>query len=283
MRRIFIFLIIFLVLLAYVAASSIADEMLLKVFQINYRKAEEMEKAVEMLLSPEGRISIDKRTNSLVVKDYPANIRAVADFLKEQDKRPQQVKIKIRYVDEASLKRVRMDVRWQYRGGYWAIGNIMTNKKGMNIDALLGAEKERQKITGEQTLLVMSGSEGKIAVGRSIPYTDWFYWYTKNRGYMIKETKFKDVSTGFVVRPMVAGSNINIDIFPQISYFSDGRMNEIIYREASTTIICKNGEAVLISSSDTSSENIVSNIFGGLQASKTEGSFYMMLTPEIIK
>jgi hypothetical protein len=60
-------------------------------------------------------------------------------------------------------------------------------------------------------------------------------------------------------------------------------MNEIIYREASTTINCKNGETVLISSSDTSSENIVSNIFGGLQASKTEGSFYMMLTPEIIK
>ena len=75
----------------------------------------------------------------------------------------------------------------------------------MNIDALLGAEKERQKVTGEQTLLVMSGSEGRIAVGRSIPYTDWFYWYTKNRGYMIKETKFKDVSTGFVVRPRVAG------------------------------------------------------------------------------
>lgn len=283
MKKIFISLIGFLTLLAYIASSSFADDMLLKVFQINYRKAEEMEKTVQLLLSPEGRISVDKRTNSLIVKDYPENIRTVADFLKEQDRRPQQVKIKIRYVDEAALKRIGASVDWQYRGGHWAIGNIMSNKKGMNIDALLGAEKERQKVTGEQTLLVMSGSEGRIAVGRSIPYTDWFYWYTKNRGYMIKETKFKDVSTGFVVRPRVAGSNINIDIFPQISYFSDGRMNEVIYREASTTIICKNGETVLIGSSDTSSENIVGNILGGLQASKTESSFYMMLTPEIQK
>jgi type II secretory pathway component GspD/PulD (secretin) len=283
MRRAFIFLISFFTLLSYSASLSVADDLLLKVFQINYRKAEEMEKAVELLLSSEGRISVDKRTNSLIVKDYPANIRAVADFLKEQDRKIQQVRIKIRYVDEAALKRIGASIGWQYQGGQWAIGNIMSNKKGMNIDALLGAEKERQKVTGEQTLLVMSGSEGRIAVGKSISYTDWFYWYTKNRGYMIKETKFKDVSTGFVVRPMVAGSNINIVIFPQISYFSDGRMNEIIYREASTTINCKNGETVLISSSDTSSENIVSNIFGGLQASKTEGSFYMMLTPEIIK
>lgn len=283
MKKIFIFLIVLLTFLAYITSSSIADDLLLKVFQINYRKAEEMEKAVEMLLSPEGRISVDKRTNSLIVKDYPANIRAVADFLKEQDKKIQQVKIKIRYVDENTLKRVGMDIKWQYRDSHWAIGNIISNKKGMNIDAVLGAEKERQKVTGEQTLLVMSGSDGKIAVGRSIPYTDWFYWYTKNRGYMIKETKFKDVSTGFVVRPRVAGSNINIDISPQISYFSDGRMNEVIYREASTTVNCENGETVLIGSSDTSSENIVGNIFGGLQASKTEGSFYMMLTPEVQK
>lgn len=278
----FMRLIVFFIIVSIVSIS-IADEMLLKVFQINYRKAEEMEKAVQLLLSSEGRISVDKRTNSLVVKDYPSNIRAVADFLKEQDRRPQQVRIKIRYVDESALKRIGASVDWQYRGGHWAIGNIASNKNGMNIDALLGAEKERQKVTGEQTLLVMSGSEGRIAVGRSIPYTDWFYWYTKNRGYMIKETKFKDVSTGFVVRPRIAGSNINIDIFPQINYFSDGRMNEIIYREASTTIICKNGETVLIGSSDTSSENIVGNILGGLQASKTESSFYMMLTPEIQK
>ncbi|MFZ3064681.1 MAG: secretin N-terminal domain-containing protein [Nitrospirota bacterium] len=283
MKKIFIFLIVLLTFLAYITSSSIADDLLLKVFQINYRKAEEMEKAVEMLLSPEGRISVDKRTNSLIVKDYPANIRAVADFLKEQDRKIQQVRIKIRYVDDAALKRAGMDVKWQYRGGHWAIGNIMSNKKGMNIDTLLGAEKERQKVTGEQTLLVMSGSEGRIAVGRSIPYTDWFYWYTKNRGYMIKETKFKDVSTGFVVRPRVAGSNINIDISPQISYFSDGRMNEVIYREASTTIICKNGETVLIGSSDTNSQNIVGNIFGGLQASKSNSSFYMLLTPEVMK
>ena len=130
MKKIFIFLIGFLALLAYIASSSFADDMLLKVFQINYRKAEEMEKTVQLLLSPEGRISVDKRTNSLIVKDYPENIRAVADFLKEQDRRPQQVKIKIRYVDEATLKRVGASVGWQYRGGHWAIGNIMSNKKG---------------------------------------------------------------------------------------------------------------------------------------------------------
>ena len=62
-----------------------------------------------------------------------------------------------------------MDIKWQYRDSHWAIGNIMSNKKGMNIDAVLGVGKERQKVTGEQTPLVMSGSDGKIAVGRSIP------------------------------------------------------------------------------------------------------------------
>ncbi|MBI5025566.1 MAG: hypothetical protein HZC12_02325 [Nitrospirae bacterium] len=268
----------FFICIGSVSFSS-ADDTVLKVFQINYRNAEELEGVVKPFLSPEGRVVADKRTNSLIVKDYPANIKAIAEFLKEQDRRPQQVKIKIKYVDESNLKRIGLTINWQYRDSHWAVGNIAGDKKGINIDALISAEKGRQQISGEQSLLIMSGSEGRIAVGRSIPYTDWFYWYTRNHGYLTRETRFKDVSTGFVVKPRVIGNNINIAISPQINYGT----NEIIYREASTTVICKDGETVLIGSSSSSSENIVWNILGGIQASKGEDNLYIMLTPEIEK
>lgn len=262
---------------------SASDDVSIRVFKINYRNAEEMEGMVRIFLSQEGGVAVDKRTNSLIVKDYPENIKAIEGFLKEHDKRIEQVRIKIGYVDDKTLEKVGLSVNWQYRGGNWAVGNVLRPGKGLSIDALIGAEKGREKIGGEQTLLVMSGSEGKIYVGRSIPYTDWFYRYSRHYGYLVKETKFIDVSTGFVVRPRVAGDSINIEISPQISYSGERGMDEIVYREASTTITCRDGETVLIGSSGNKTENMVGNIFSGLQVSRGEVDFYMMLTPEIVK
>ncbi len=285
MKKINFFLILSLAIFICISHvySSASDDVSIRVFKINYRNVEEMEGMVRLFLSPEGGVAIDKRTNSLIVRDYPENIKAVENFLKEHDKRIEQVRIKIRYVDDKTLERIGLSVNWQYRGGNWAVGNVLRPGKGLSIDALIGAEKGREKIGGEQTLLVMSGSEGKIGAGRSIPYTDWFYLYSRHYGYIVKETRFMDVSTGFVVRPRVAGDNINIEISPQISYSGEKGRDEIVYREASTTITCRDGETVLIGSSGNKTENVVGNIFSGMQASRGEGNFYMMLTPEIVK
>lgn len=260
-----------------------ADDVTVRVFKINYRNAEEMEGMVKIFLSPEGGVAVDKRTNSLIVKDYPENIKAIEDFLKGHDKKIEQVRITIRHIDDKTLERIGLSVNWQYRGNNWSVGNVLRPGKGLSIDAIIGAEKGREKIGGEQTLLVMSGSEGKIYVGRSIPYTDWFYWYSRHYGYLVKETKFIDVSTGFMVRPRVAGDIIDIEISPQISYSGEKDTGEIIYREASTTVTCKDGETVLLGSSGNKTENMVSNIVSGIQASRGEVDFYMMLTPEIVK
>jgi type II secretory pathway component GspD/PulD (secretin) len=285
MKKINIFLILFLTIFASIThiSFSSADDVSVKVFKINYRNAEEMEGMVRIFLSPEGGIAVDKRTNSFIVKDYPENIKLISEFLKEHDKKIEQVRKKIRYVDDKTLERIGLSVNWQYRGGNWAVGNVLRPGKGLSIDAIISAEKGKEKIGGEQTLLVMSGSEGKIHVGRSIPYTDWFYMYSRHYGYIVKETRFMDVSTGFVVRPRVAGDVINIEISPQINYSGDRDTGEIIYREVSTTITCRDGETVLIGSSGDKSENMVRNIFSGIQASRGEGNFYMMLTPEIVK
>lgn len=285
MKKINIFLMLFLAIFASIAHVSISssEKAGVRVFKINYRNAEEMEGMVKMFLSSEGGIAVEKRTNSIIVKDYPENIKAIENFLKEHDKRIEQVRIKIRYVDDKTLEKIGLSVHWQYKGSNWAVGNVLRPEKGLSIDALIGAEKGREKIGGEQTLLVMSGSEGKIYVGKSIPYTDWFYWYSRHYGYLVKETKFIDVLTGFVVRPRVAGDIINIDIIPQISYSGEKERDEIVFREASTTITCKDGETVLIGSSGNKDENMVRNIFSGIQASRVEQDFYMMLTPEIVK
>jgi type II secretory pathway component GspD/PulD (secretin) len=276
--------IILLCLLVFVFSGIIyAENTVVKVFTIKNRFAEDLESSVQMILSPEGRLVTDKNTNSLIINDYPKNINAVADLLKEQDKLPQQVRIKINYVDDTDLKEAGIPVRWQYRDSLWSMGNIAGGGSGLNLNAIISARKGKRSISGEQNLLLMSGSNGTISAGRSIAYRDWFYQYSMTHGHRASGARFKDVITGFAVSPRVVGDSINVAVSPRISYMSDDGPGEIIFREAGTTVICKDGESVLIGSSSTGDENIVWNIFGGLRSEKTSGRFYIMLTAEIEK
>ena len=281
-KLILMFCILGLVVIS-IAPLAIADGTVVKVFTVKNRFAEDFVAEVKMLLSPEGRVVTDENTNSLIINDFLRNIYAVEDFLKEYDKVPQQVRIKVNYVDDTDLAQAGLNVNWIYSNSQWAVGNVSGDGRGRNIEVLMNARKRNQNITGEQNLLIMSGANGMIETGRSIAYTNWFFQYSMTHGYLAQETMFRDVSTGFIVSPRVIGNNINIIISPRISYFGDKGTGEIIFREASTTVSCKDGEAVLIGSGNTTNENIVWNILGGASAQKAEGNFYIMLTAEIAK
>lgn len=173
-KKIFMFLawLLFFIISIDITSYIDADDTEIRLFRIYYREAEEFIQPVKLFLSPDGTVVTDQRTNSLIVKDYPENIKAVAEFLKKEDQRPTHVRIKINFVDENIFKKLDIVVNWQYRDSHWAVGNVINDKKGLNINALIRAEKGRHQFIGEQTLLIMSGSEGRIAVGRSIPYSD---------------------------------------------------------------------------------------------------------------
>lgn len=273
---------VFLLPLLQPSPSSSADTVI-KVFKIHYRFAEELEKTVELFLSPEGKVVADKNSNSLIVKDYAENINAVAEFLKEQDTIQQQVLVKIQYIDETALKEAGITVNWHYRDRHWAVGNAVGPGTGMNINAVFAAKKQKVSLKGEQTLLVMSGRTGRIETGVSIPYTDWFYQYSRHHGYLIAEARFRDVTTGFIVNPRIIGNTIHITILPRISYPGESGPDEIIFREAGTDITCKDGETIIIGSSSKSDENLLRNIMGRAHSENKEESFIILLTAETVK
>lgn len=271
------------VLIFLTAGIVCAANTVVKVLTIKNRFAEELEGGAQLLLSPEGRIVTDKNTNSLIINDYPKNINAVVDYLNEHDKLPQQVVIKVNYVDDTDLKEAGFSIKWNYQDSHWSVGNIAGGGSGLNMNAILRARKGKRSIKGEQNLLLMTGYRGMISSGRSIAYRDWFYHYSMTHGYLTSEIRFKDVITGFEVSPRVIGNNIYVVILPKISYMSDDGSGEIIFREASTTVVCKDGESVLIGSSSTGDENLVWSILGSTLAEKTTERFYIMLTAKIVK
>ncbi len=88
-------------------------------FKLNYLKASDsMLSAVEKLLSPRGRVSRLRETNSLVVKDIPVSVRRVEDFLLDVDRRPGQILIETRIVEVNSGYMKELGINWQASYGY---------------------------------------------------------------------------------------------------------------------------------------------------------------------
>jgi type IV pilus secretin PilQ/predicted competence protein len=80
---------------------------------VRYNTADELQTAVTNLLSPRGTVGVDKRTNSLVIRDLPENIARVDELIKVLDKETQQIKISAQLLEVESgfLREIGVDWR----------------------------------------------------------------------------------------------------------------------------------------------------------------------------
>jgi type IV pilus assembly protein PilQ len=86
-----------------------------KTFTLNYAKAGEIQSHLASLrISPNGKITVDDRTNSLVVTDTPEGLAAVERLIAELDEKPQQVMIEAKIVEITLTNSLDLGIQWEY-------------------------------------------------------------------------------------------------------------------------------------------------------------------------
>ncbi|HCY19404.1 MAG TPA: type IV pilus secretin PilQ, partial [Deltaproteobacteria bacterium] len=88
------------------------EDLEIKLLPVNYAKASEMEPQVKGLLSDRGTIGIESRTNTLIIKDIPANIARVVDLIKKLDTPTPQVLIEARIIEAQSSFARDLGIQW---------------------------------------------------------------------------------------------------------------------------------------------------------------------------
>ncbi|MCP4006062.1 MAG: type IV pilus secretin PilQ [bacterium] len=78
------------------------EDLVVKLQPVNYAKAKNVGKLVKRLLSSRGSVNVDKRTNTLIIKDIPSVIHEATALVKALDTQTPQVMIETKIV-EASL------------------------------------------------------------------------------------------------------------------------------------------------------------------------------------
>lgn len=137
-----------------------------KIFPLNYAKAEEVKSNLDAIRLAEGRrgnISVDARTNSLIVTDTPEGLQTLQKIIEELDKRPQQVLIEAKIVEIDVTNTLDLGIQWQYSGTVSGDPNVAIGvTKATTGDSGFG-------VTAQGTSLLSPAAVSEGGTGVSFP------------------------------------------------------------------------------------------------------------------
>jgi len=250
------------------------------VIQINYAKADEVRAAIQnaKILSDRGEVTVDKRTNKLIVKDIEANFPEVLALVDTVDRPKPQVQIQARIVEVSKNSGETLGINWSAYG----IGNPAygpadlalrdVNARGTIAGALatdtsfnnvqpaadivlgsiddyfaLGLRIDALETTGDAKtisnprIVTLDNEEAVITQGEQIPYQT-----VSQEG---TQTQFKDAALELKVTPTIAPNGfVQIELEINNDFRGDDTpAGPIINKStAKTRALVKTGETMVV-------------------------------------
>ena len=120
------------------------------IVSIRYNVAKEIQRAVKGLLSGRGSVEVDERTNSLILRDLPANLDRVNELVEVLDKETRQIKISAQLleVDASYLREIGVDWRFINYGNL--VGETDGTGDEYNTDPIFPTNPNRQNFAEEE-------------------------------------------------------------------------------------------------------------------------------------
>lgn len=260
-------------------AEKLGSQAVVKNLKCRYAKADELKPILEQLVvSKNGSVMADKRTNTLVVKERPAIIARMEQLVEELDQPIKQVYIQAEIVEVSSTDKVELGVEWLWTppstgsaegqigtdfglqtpqqssrtgeppapqfpfptGNGLGIGILNTNLKAV-LHAL--SEVTNVNLLSRPRVVTMDNQESVIEVGDQIPYK------VLNE-FGITSFEFKDATIQLVVKPHIVDSDyIMLEVAPKAD-FQNGVTSDgtpiIATRKATTNVKVRNGQTIVI-------------------------------------
>lgn len=215
MRAIFLGL-----LLAWAALPALAA---VEVIQLNYRSTEEILPLIRPLLDGDGVAS--GMGSQLILRTSASNLAEIKSLLSTLDKAPRRLNISVmQNVDGETIRRL-VELSGSVSAGRARISVPGgTDRSGLTIAAGQGNDQVRARINSTreleanhktQQIQVLEGNQAMVNVGQSVsvPQTQIVQtpWHTQ----VIESHQYRDVNSGFYVRPRLNGDRVTLEISTQ--------------------------------------------------------------------
>lgn len=217
-------------------AIALAQEEVVQI-RLKNRQVGEILPMAKPLVSSKGFISADQRSNSLIVIDNPVAIANIRRLVEELDQEVPLLKIRVRYENADSDQSRGAGASLEAKTGDTtvAVGKDRPDETGIEAD--LEASHDRIHRQSEYIIRVRSGSIAFIESGYDVPARKRWQELSHRYGYIPDSVVFQRVASGYDVRPVLMGDQVQIEIIPRINYFDNrGRDQKILFAQAATTL-----------------------------------------------
>ncbi len=253
-----------------------------KSFTLQYATLDTIKAHITPLIGKEaGSLYADERSKTLIVTELPHTMAKIEEVIKTFDKRPKEVFIEAKIVQVNLSDEYKLGIEWQHlfqgldprfsanikvsppiaspmgsvsaRGSGFGTLNYSTIMDGTDLNVVLDAIETigETKILSNPHVTVLDGQEASIQTVREQPYAEVNY-ESGSTNVIGESIKFISVGVTLHVTPRINDDGfIAVVIKPSVSAV-DGFYNAmypipIVQKaEASTSVLVKNGETIII-------------------------------------
>jgi len=208
------------------------------------------------LLSPGGRAVLDEGHNTIIVLDLPETQERVRRLLRSLQAPLSNIRVESRIADRESGRTVERSASGQL------IASVPPGAASGSVYFKVRDESSSRSLSAEQFVVVSSGSEATIAVGRQIPYLGWFAAFGEKEGLVAGDIAWKEVGSRLAVRATAidGGGKVRLHVVPELDYIvggsrrKKGKKKEIAFAGAATEIVVESGREVRIGGGEENEE-----------------------------
>lgn len=240
-----------------------------RIIPISYANPTDITSTLENILSDDASVTVDSRTNSIIITDIKSKIKQAEELINYLDKPTPQVMIKAKFIKVSNDLQRSLGIKWQLNnnagfedtntnsdvtGGSDVIVNPSGTNSGQIVTSLLDAfdlnmklsmveSESKAEVLASPKITVINNESAHFNVGKKIPISQ-----VDEAGNTV--SKLQEIGITLDVTPTINSSNeVLLDIAPEVSDLAtpaSGADLIISSNTAETKLLVKDGKTAVI-------------------------------------
>lgn len=259
---------VFALAFGLVTASQFAHaETEFKIITLQHRFASDLLPTISPMVGADGTATGTQ--NQLILRASPERMREIEAVVESLDAQRTNRRITVINSNNSESQLDRTEASGTIRRGNVVISN---DRRSSPNTGRIDIERSTSSISrsSNQFINVVDGERAYISNGQIVPFTQ--EWISLSRRYVQIDrfTDWREVTTGFAVRPRTIGNRVELEITPRIARLNN--QGFIDFESLSTTVSVNLGEWVNIGGTMQSNDEISRKILGVQSRSNSQDS-----------
>ena len=232
-----------------------------KIFTLQHHFASDLLPIISPMVGADGVAT--GTNNQLIIRAQPERMREIEQMVSQMDTARINRKITVNTSNNVQSQQERVEANGNVKVGKVTVSNDRraTNNRRPNsgrVEVENSTSNTNQNTN--QFINVLDGERAFIRVGQIVPFTQ--EWVTITRRYVQVEriTDWREISTGFAVRPRTVGNTVELEITPRIAKLNG--QGFIDFEELTTTVRTTLGNWVDLGSTMQTNDDVSRKILG---------------------